>query len=335
MIHARNFSRMKDLVTIEAVSDADSLRAKQAADELGAKSCYDSYETAIRESGADAVIIATPTKYHCDIAVMAAKNGMHIFCEKPMAMTTSECEKMIAAAQRSRVILQVGFMRRFCEDFVRAKEIVDAGGIGQVVMIKSLTRGPSTPQEWMYDIQKSNGPLAEVNSHDIDTLRWFSGSEAESVYASGGNYRCIGAKEKYPDFYDTVLLNIRMKNGVIGCIEGAQGVGYGYDARLEILGTEGMIRVGELRKNSVAVYTATEGKKEEIAESWRNVFERAYLEEDKAFLACVAHGSEPEPGGIDGMQAVAIVKAGNRSLSTGEVIRMEEEQHAGGKAFWA
>lgn len=326
MIHAKNFSLLTEYARIAAVSDVDIQRAKQAADELGVEEYYDDYKTAIRESGADAVIIATPTKFHCDIALEAAENGLHIFCEKPMAMTSAECERMNAAATENRVILQVGFMRRFCEDFIRAKEIVDAGKIGEIVMIKSLTRGPSTPHEWMYDIQKSNGPLAEVNSHDIDTLRWFSGSEAESVYALGGNYRCRDAKERYPDFYDTVVLNIRMKNGIIGCIEGAQGVGYGYDARLEILGTKGMITVGDLRRNSVTSCTTAEGMQEEIVESWRNVFEKAYMEEDKAFLECISQKKNPNACGRDGMEAVAIVKAGNRSLATGRVIKMGEEK---------
>ena len=72
-------------------------------------------------------------------------------------------------------------MRRFDESFQAAKKAVEAGEIGSVVLVKSLTRGPSTPRPWMYDIKKSNGPLAEVNSHDIDSLRWFSGSEFEHV----------------------------------------------------------------------------------------------------------------------------------------------------------
>lgn len=325
MIHAQNFRLLAAGAQIAATSDVDICRAKQAANELGVEKYYDDYKTAIADSGADAVVIATPTKFHCDIALEAARNGKHIFCEKPMAMTPTECEKMIRAARENNVILQVGFMRRFCEDFVRAKEIVDSGKIGDIVMIKSLTRGPSTPHEWMYDIQKSNGPLAEVNSHDIDTLRWFSDSEVESVYALGGNYRCSDAKERYPDFYDTVILNIRMKNGMIGCIEGAQGAGYGYDARLEILGTKGMVTVGDLRRNSVTAYSTDEGMKGEIVESWRTLFEKAYAQEDRDFLQCIVENREPRAGGKDGLEAVAVVKAGNESLSTGKVIRMREE----------
>lgn len=322
MIHAENFcTHVKDAEMI-AVSDVDAEKSQAAARELGIANWYTDYREAIQESGAEAVIIATPTKFHCDIAVCAAENGLHIFCEKPMAMSVLECEKMINAANKNKVVLQIGFMRRFCEDFARAKEIAYSGEIGEVVMIKSLTRGPSTPHEWMYDIQKSNGPLAEVNSHDLDTLRWFSESEPESVYALGGNYRCEAARNRYPDFYDTVILNIRMKNGVIGCIEGAQGVGYGYDARVEILGTKGMVTVGDLQKNSVVSYSKDKGMKSDVVESWRGLFEKAYEKEDRAFIQCILRHEKPLAGGEDGLKAVAMVNAGNESITTGRIITM-------------
>ncbi len=121
---------------------------------------------------------------------------------------------------------------------------MEAGEIGEVVLVKSLTHGPSVPQEWMYDIRKSNGPLAEVNSHDIDAARWFVGSEIDEVYAIGGNFRCPQAVQKYPDFYDNVAMVCRFENGKQGFIDGAVSVGYGYDARMEIVGTSGVMFVG-------------------------------------------------------------------------------------------
>ena len=91
----------------------------------------------------------------------------------------------------------------------------------------------------MYDIRKSNGPLAEVNSHDIDTMRWFTDSEFQTLYAVGGNYRCQDAKEEWPDFYDNVVMAASFENGMQGLLDGAQGVGYAYDAHVEVLGTKG------------------------------------------------------------------------------------------------
>ena len=164
-----------------------------------------------------------------------------------MAMDVRECDDMTAACTSADVKLQIGFMRRYDETFMAARQRIESGEIGDVVLVKSLTHGPSVPQEWMYDIRKSNGPLAEVNSHDIDTLRWFAGSEITEVYAIGGNFRCPQALERYPDFYDNVAMVCRFADGRQGFIDGAVSVGYGYDSRTEIIGTKGIMFVGRSR----------------------------------------------------------------------------------------
>jgi len=162
---------------IVAVADPVEEAAKAACSELEIDRYETDYRRLLEDDAVDAVIIVTPTKYHCEIAVAAAKAGKHILCEKPMAMTVEECNEMDRAAKENGVKLQLAFMRRFDASFMQAKKLVDEGAIGDVVMVRSNTRGPSIPKPWMYDISKSNGPLAEVNSHDIDTLRWFTGSD--------------------------------------------------------------------------------------------------------------------------------------------------------------
>ena len=107
----------------------------------------------------DAVIIVSPTKYHCEIAVCAANHRKDILLEKPMAMNAQECIQIMDAVKENGVKLQIGFMRRFDASFRPRREAVEAGDIGQVVLVKSLTRGPSTPRPWMYDIKKQR-PLS-------------------------------------------------------------------------------------------------------------------------------------------------------------------------------
>jgi myo-inositol 2-dehydrogenase/D-chiro-inositol 1-dehydrogenase/scyllo-inositol 2-dehydrogenase (NAD+) len=303
-----------------AVSDVLEETAKKAAAELESPRWYTDYREALEDRTVDAVIVVTPTKYHHPIVLAAARAKKHILCEKPMAMNKEECREMTGAAEQEGVILQIGFMRRFDANFRRAKEIIDSGAIGGVVSVRSLTRGPSNPQEWMYDIRKSNGPLAEVNSHDIDTLRWFTGSEAESLYAMAGNYRCQSAGESYPDFYDTVLMNLRMKNGMMGNIEGAQGVQYGYDARVDILGTRGSVQIGGLQSNSVLTFTEDHRLQGDVIRSWTTLFHEAYVREDLSFIDCIRKGTAPEVSGLDGMMAVDIVRAGNESIRTKQIV---------------
>jgi myo-inositol 2-dehydrogenase/D-chiro-inositol 1-dehydrogenase/scyllo-inositol 2-dehydrogenase (NAD+) len=176
----------------------------------------------------------------------------------------------------------------------------------------------------MYDIRTSLGPLAEVNSHDIDSLRWFTGSEFEEVYAVGGNYRSPEARQQYPDFYDNVILAARMRNGMQGSISGAQGVKYGYDSRCEILGEQGLITVGSLAANSVVSHTV-DGSKAAVVQSWMNLFVDAYRAEDEDFVRCILESREPRAGGRDGKAAVMVVNAGNQSIAERRAVRLPAE----------
>ena len=322
MIHARNFASRVPRAKMIAVSDVVEESARKAATELGINTWYVDWRDLPANNAIDAVIVVTPTVFHREIVIEAAKAKKHILCEKPMAMNKEECSMMNEAAASGGVNLQIGFMRRFDAGYRRAKELVDSGSIGQVVTVKSLTHGPSVPQEWMYDIGKSNGPLAEVNSHDIDTLRWYTGSDAESVYAIAGNFRCEGARAKYPDFYDTVLMNVRMKNGMLGNIDGAQGVQYGYDARVDIVGTEGHISIGGLAGNTTLLYTRDRQFRGDTVKSWTNLFYEAYVNEDLSFVESIIEGKPPLVSGEDGMAAVEMVRAGNESIKSGQIVRL-------------
>lgn len=324
MIHAINFAKNVPGAKLVAMVDPVADTLAKACAELGVKSGYASHEQALADPAVDAVVIVAPTKFHKDIVVQAADAGKHVLCEKPMAMNAEECDAMIAASEKNGVVLQIGFMRRFDSGFIRAKRIVESGEIGDVVMVRSNTRGPSVPQPWMYDIRKSNGPLAEVNSHDIDTLRWFSGSEFRTVYAVGGNYRCPDAKKDYPDFYDNVIVAATFDNGVQGMMDGAQGVGYAYDARVEILGTRGCVFIGRLDDDAV-VTCAAEGRngRRPLVDSWRSLFKDAYLGEDMAFVESIAKGTPPKVSGHDGKMAVKVVNAGNTSIVEKRIVHLD------------
>ncbi len=324
MIHAVNFAKNVPGAKLVAMVDPNRATLDAACAELGGVTGYESHHPAFEDKNVDALVIVSPTKFHKDIVVEAAHAGKHILCEKPMAMTLDECDAMIDACGKNGVILQIGFMRRFDSGFRRAKRIVDSGEIGDVVMVRSNTRGPSVPQPWMYDIGKSNGPLAEVNSHDIDALRWFSGSEFKTIYAVGGNYRCPDARAEYPDFYDNVIVAATFANNVQGMMDGAQGVGYAYDARMEILGTRGCIFIGKLNDEAVVTCTAeTKNGRMPLVESWRTLFKDAYRNEDIAFVESIRTGTPPQVSGHDGKMAVKVVNAGNASIVEKRIVTLD------------
>jgi predicted dehydrogenase len=329
MIHARNFAGRIAHAELAALVDARRETVEESCRELGVKTAYQDYRQALSDPRVQAVVVVVPTVLHRDIVVAAAKAGKHVLCEKPMAMDPAECDEMIAACGAAGVKLQIGFMRRFDASFMAARSRLDAGEIGEVVLVKSLTHGPSVPQEWMYDIAASNGPLAEVNSHDIDTLRWLAGSEIVEVYAIGGNFRCPQARERYPDFYDNVSMVCRFADGRQGFIDGAVAVGYGYDARTEIVGTKGVMFVGRIEQDGVVACSTDAGIVRPFVPSWRNLFTEAYLAEDQAFVDSIRDGSEPRVRGWDGRMAVAVVNAGNRSIVERRPVRVEGAKGVG------
>ncbi len=314
MIHARNFAGGISGAVLAALCDPSEDALAAAADETGVRKTYSDWHDALNDRDIDAVIVVTPTQFHRDVVTAAAKAGKHVFCEKPMASTEEECDEMIRACEENHVKLQLGFMRRFDRSFRRGKELLDQGTIGEAALIKSNTYGPSEPKEWMYNVRKNYGPIGEVNSHDFDTLRWYAGSEVKMIHAVGNNFRSREKAEEYPEYYDTCTVMMEFENGVLGMITGAQYVRYGYDSRAEILGTRGIIKVGDQRANTAEAVTENRMICGDSMDSWRTLFTDAYRAEDQAFADCIRNDTEPQVTGHDGKMALILVNEGLRSI---------------------
>ena len=268
----------------------------------------------------DAVCITAPTFTHAEIAITAARAGVHIFCEKPMALTLEGANDMVKAAAEAEVKLQVGFMRRFDPAFIAAKERIEGGEIGSPMLVRSLTRGPGLPPRWACDPCTSNGMLAEVNSHDFDTIRWLAESEFERIYAEANTLKCFDLKEEFPNFYDNAIVSLRLKNRTLGIIEGSCPVDYGYDVRAEVLGSEGVILIGELQDTAVVSCTKSTGLVASNFPGWRERFQEAYIAEARHFVECIIKEQEPAVTGEDGKRALEGVLAANWSIETGRPV---------------
>jgi len=314
MIHARSYAGHIREAELTALCDPSEENLDAARAELNIQDTCTDYREILARPEIDAVVVVTPTQFHREIVVAAAGAHKHVFCEKPMASTTAECDEMINACRENGVKLQLGFMRRFDKSFRRGKEILDSGAIGRVTLLKSNTYGPSQPKPWMFDVRKNYGPIGEVNSHDFDTLRWYAGSEVRMIHAVGKNFRSPEAEAEYPEYYDTCSVLLEFENGIIGTITGAQYVSYGYDSRTEILGTNGIIKVGSQRTNDVETVTAEGSIHMDSVDSWRTLFREAYVEEDRAFIRAILDDTEPEVTGHDGKMALLLVQEGLRSI---------------------
>jgi scyllo-inositol 2-dehydrogenase (NAD+) len=324
MVHATNFRWRVPHAELVAVVDADTARAQAAAVELDLHGRgFTSLADATAACDIDAVVITTPTFTHEALVVDAASRGIHVLCEKPMALTVASCDAMMAACERGHVTLQLAFMRRFDPPFVTAKRDLDAGLVGAPLIVRSLTRGPGLPPAWANDLRTSNGMLAEVNSHDFDTVRWLGGADIVEVHARAAARKRPDLLTELPDFYDTAIVSATLTNGVFGMIDGICPAEYGYDARAEIVAERGVLFAGELQTASSTRVTREGGQAREHYLSWRDRFRRAYEAEAEHFVDRVRTGMAPAVGGLDGRAAVAAVVAANRSLKEGRSVRVE------------
>ncbi len=308
-----------------ALVDEDAAALEKVGEKFEVLGRFSSLEEALACIEFDAVVISTPTFTHTSLTLQAASAGKHIFCEKPMALTLAECEEMTAAADRKSVLLQMGFMRRFDPAFEAAKARIDAGEIGRPLLVKSLTHGPGLPPPWARDMSKSNGMLAEVNSHDWDSIRWLAGSNFQRVFAEVANSKRAVHGIDAPHFYDTALVQIRLDNGTLGEISGICPCEYGYDSRVEIIGERGLLQVGDLRGQATLVCTNREqGLVTPIYRTWPERFADAYVREMRHFLDCIRSGTRPRIGGEDGRWAVAGVLAATKSFLEGRPVALSE-----------
>jgi len=317
MVHARNIAFNIKNAELTAIVDSDRKVAAEHGAELGVTNLYTDLDESLASGLFDAVVVVTPTYTHRDIVIRCAEARKHVFCEKPMSVRPEEALGMIDAVERSGVKLQIGFMRRFDPPFLRAREIIESGELGEVMLIKSVGRGPGLPPPWTYNVAESNGLLGEVNSHDFDSTRWLAGSEYQRVYAEAVNRKVGKLKKEFPDFYDNVVCTVRFKNEVIGTIDGTCPVDYGYDARTEIVLTGGLISIGEVKDSAFFSCDVKGVINEHAWKSWRNRFKEGYLDELRSFITSVLEDTPTRVTGQDGLAAVEAVVAANRSLKSG------------------
>jgi myo-inositol 2-dehydrogenase/D-chiro-inositol 1-dehydrogenase/scyllo-inositol 2-dehydrogenase (NAD+) len=323
--HSRAITRHIAEGKIVALVDPMMQVREETALEFGIEDQFDTLEGALEKADFEAVIITTPTPTHLPLTALAAENKKHVFLEKPMALNLQECDEINKVVEKNSVLLQLGFMRRFDPEFMAAAQRIEAGEIGQPMMIKSNTHGPGLPPPWARDLRTSNGMLAEVNSHDWDTTRWLMGSNYQRVYTEVANFKGAANNVDAPNFYDNVLVNIKFESGGLGLISGICPCGYGYDARVEIVGDKGIMQIGELKGQSIVVCTnRDQGLISPIFRTWPERFEWAYINELQHFITCIQTETTPRAGGIEGRWAVAGVLAGTKSFLEERPVYLKE-----------
>lgn len=320
--HAENVRFVIPEARLVAVADADAQRAAQVAAELGIEHSYDNVEALVARKDVQAVVIASPSKFHASATEAAAAAGKHVFCEKPPALTLEEAEAAMKAVARAGVMLQIGFMRRYDPAYARAKKRIEAGEIGDPIIFKSLGRDRQPPPLSFFKSGINGTLFSDSAIHDFDLARWLMRDEVAEVHAFAGTTACPELAQLGD--IDSCVVNLRFARGGIGNVEAFRQSRYGYDIRTEIQGTKGAMQIGYLRQTAELVLTGS-GAAYDVVDHWLVRFAEAYLNELREFVRTVLAGGSLKVTGEDGRRALQVALAAERSYREKHSIALDSE----------
>lgn len=316
-------------VHARAVAGTPSARLVAIADPMAAaadlvKAAYgcdirtiDAIETS---ADVDAVVICTPTDTHADLIERFVLAGKAVFCEKPVDLSVARVAACLNVVDMAKGTLMVGFNRRFVPDFMALKAAIDAGRIGTVEMVSITSRDPGAPPADY--ITRSGGIFRDMTIHDFDMARWLLGEEVETVQAAASVLTdpAIGT---LGDF-DSVNVILRTASGRQAIISNSRRATYGYDQRIEVLGSKGMVCAENQAENRVTLADTTGYHSAPLLNFFMSRYTAAYANEIAAFVASVTHRTATPTTGLDGLLALALADAALKSVAESRTVRVSE-----------
>ncbi len=312
-IHADNIHRNKD-ADVRHVVDVVESAAAELASRCGAQSS--SVAEALADDSVDAVVIATSTDTHADLVAASAAAGKAIFCEKPLDLDVDVAKSSVKTAADHDVLLCLGFNRRHDPTFNRLKQEIDAGAVGQVEVVSITSRDPSPPPREY--IGRSGGLFRDMMIHDLDMARWLLGEDPVQIFASGS---VLASDEIAAEGdIDTAVVTLRTASGQLCNITNSRRCVYGYDQRIEVFGSEGMVRAGNQTETQVELANAAGFQTEPALPFFLERYADAYRLQLDRFLQAVAGGDNVLPDGLDGLKALQMADAAQRSCDQNKAI---------------
>ena len=290
-----------------AVHDPASAAADEVVRATGARKTTS--EEIIAAPDIDAVVIATPTETHPAAVEAAARAGKAVLCEKPIDLDPNRARACVKAVHETGARLMVGFNRRFDPDFAEVRRQIDSGAIGDVELVQITSRDPAPPP--VDYVARSGGIFVDMMIHDFDMARFLLGEEVVEVSATGS----VLVDERIGEAgdLDTATATLKSVSGRIALISNSRRAAYGYDQRVEVHGSKGMVSAGNHHKTTVTVAAAEGFRREPLLHFFMERYREAYRRELMAFVDAVASGTPMSPDGEDGLAALEIAVAAKRS----------------------
>ena len=306
-VHALSLARMAN-ARLTAVADFVPAAAEALAQKFGAE--VRSAEDIIAATDIDAVIIATPTTLHYDQIHQLARAGKAIFCEKPIDLSAERAAECAAVVAETGVPFMTAFNRRFDPQFAHVQAQLAAGAIGDAELVVITSRDPSPPP--LSYIENSGGLFRDMMIHDFDMARFLLREEPVEIYATGACLVDPGIGEAGD--VDTAVVTLRTASGKLCQINNSRRATYGYDQRVEVHGSAGMLQAANQLENLVTQagsggFTSAPNK-----HFFLERYEAAYLAEMIHFITALSEGYAPSPGIADGVAAQRLADAATRSL---------------------
>ena len=313
--HARAVSAL-DNVEITAVNDPVDEASAYVIALTGARKA--SQMEICSDPEIDAVIIASPTNLHAEQIIEAARGGKHIFCEKPIDLDLDRVRKCVAEVEKAGVKLMIGFNRRFDNNFAAAKTNIDNGEVGEVELVQITSRDPGAPP--IDYIKVSGGIFNDMMIHDFDMARYLLDDEVVEVTATGSALTDpdIG---KAGDV-DTATATLRTSKGRIAVITNSRRASYGYDQRVEVHGSKGMVRADNLRGTSVTLANHQGYRSDPLLDFFMERYAEAYKAELQAFCKLLAGHNVSVPDADDGLKAMELAQAALTSMKEGRTVKV-------------
>ena len=311
-IHARNVAARPD-VRLAGIADPD-----RAAAERLAKATASTVITLDDAFRADAVLICSPTGTHADYIERAAAAGTPVFCEKPVDLSAERVRICLETVRRSGIPLMIGFNRRFDRHFGALKRRLEGGEIGTLELLTIMSRDPSPPP--LAYIATSGGLFRDMMIHDLDLARYFLGDEPVEVFAAASALidPAIGAAGDV----DTAAATLKTATGRLCQISNSRRASYGYDQRIELHGSMGLLRVGNVTPTMVEYADDAGFRTDPALPFFLERYGDAYRAELDAFVVALRTGSGPKPDGEDGLRALMLADAATESARTGQAVRV-------------
>jgi myo-inositol 2-dehydrogenase/D-chiro-inositol 1-dehydrogenase len=313
-IHGHNIAA-SSRAKLVGVADADVSAATALAQEAGAKVA--GIEDLMTAADVDAVFVCSPTDTHADLTERAVRAGKAVFCEKPVDLSAERIRACLKIVEDTGRPLMVGFNRRFDPNFAELKRRVDRGDVGSVELVTILSRDPGPPP--LDYVKRSGGLFRDMMIHDLDMARFLLGEDPTEVYAVGS--ALVDPAIGEAGDVDTAAVLLKTESGKICQISNSRRATYGYDQRIEVHGSKGLVRANNVALTTVESASEAGFRTDPVLPFFLERYAAAYRAELDHFIDAVARKQPPAPSGLDGLKAQLLADAATEAARRGTAVR--------------